>query len=65
MPRIYDTFIFSNELDLLEIRLHVLGDVVDYFVLVESTRTFSGGINRWSSTITDIVSVNFSRGSSM
>ncbi|GBE02444.1 spore protein YkvP [bacterium BMS3Abin08] len=39
---IYDTFIFFDELDLLEIRLHELSDVVDFFVLVESTETFSG-----------------------
>lgn len=39
---IYDTFIFFNELDILELRLNVLNDVVDYFVLVESTLTFQG-----------------------
>ncbi len=37
----YDCFIFFNELDLLEIRLNVLNDVVDKFVLVEATKTFS------------------------
>jgi beta-1,4-mannosyl-glycoprotein beta-1,4-N-acetylglucosaminyltransferase len=36
---IYDCFIFFNELDLLEIRLNVLNDVVDKFVIVEATRT--------------------------
>jgi beta-1,4-mannosyl-glycoprotein beta-1,4-N-acetylglucosaminyltransferase len=39
---IYDCFMFSNELDLLDIRLHELADVVDYFVLVEATKTHSG-----------------------
>ena len=34
-------FLFFNELDLLEIRLNVLNDVVDKFVLVESTQTFN------------------------
>ena len=38
---IYDCFTFFNELDLLEIRLNVLKDVVDKFVLVESDRTFT------------------------
>lgn len=33
---IYDTFMFFNELDLLEIRLNELDKVVDTFVLVES-----------------------------
>ncbi len=36
----YDCFTFFNELDLLEIRLHELDQVVDYFVLVEGARTF-------------------------
>lgn len=38
----YDCFTFFNELDLLEIRLNVLKDVVDRFVLVEARQTFSG-----------------------
>lgn len=38
----YDIFTFNNELDLLEIRLNILNDYVDYFVIVESTETFSG-----------------------
>lgn len=36
---IYDTFLFYNELDLLEVRLNVLWNVVDYFVIAESTLT--------------------------
>ena len=40
-PKIYDCFLFFNELELLEIRLNVLKDIVDYFVLVESTKTFT------------------------
>jgi beta-1,4-mannosyl-glycoprotein beta-1,4-N-acetylglucosaminyltransferase len=38
---IFDGFTFLNEFDLLEIRLHELDDVVDYFILVESDLTFS------------------------
>lgn len=38
---IYDCFTFFNELDLLELRLETLTGVVDRFVLVESTRTFT------------------------
>lgn len=38
---IYDGFIFFNELDLLEIRLHELEKVVDRFVIVEATKTFT------------------------
>ena len=40
MPLIYDCFLFFNELDLLEIRLNILSDTVDKFVLVEADRTF-------------------------
>lgn len=40
--KIYDCFLFNDELDLLEIRLHELYDVVDYFVIVESDHTFQG-----------------------
>lgn len=39
---VYDCFSFFNELDLLEIRLNVLKDVVDRFVLVEATQTHTG-----------------------
>jgi beta-1,4-mannosyl-glycoprotein beta-1,4-N-acetylglucosaminyltransferase len=38
---IYDCFTFFNELDLLEIRLNILDEVVDRFVLVESRKTFT------------------------
>lgn len=37
--RIYDGFLFSNELDLLEVRLNELYDVVDKFIIVESPKT--------------------------
>jgi Glycosyltransferase family 17 len=40
--RVFDAFLFHDELDMLELRLHVLDPVVDRFVLVESTVTFSG-----------------------
>jgi beta-1,4-mannosyl-glycoprotein beta-1,4-N-acetylglucosaminyltransferase len=39
--KIYDCFQFFNELDLLEIRLEMLYDEVDYFVLSETSRTHS------------------------
>jgi beta-1,4-mannosyl-glycoprotein beta-1,4-N-acetylglucosaminyltransferase len=40
--KIIDTFIFYNELDLLYYRLSILNKYVDYFIIVESTYTFSG-----------------------
>ena len=40
--KIIDCFIFYNELDLLNYRLSLLDNVVDYFVLVESRHTHSG-----------------------
>lgn len=36
---IYDTFLFYNELEVLDIRLNELDKVVDKFVLVEATKT--------------------------
>lgn len=39
-PKVFDCFIFYNELDVLEIRLNELNDVVDHFVIVEATKTF-------------------------
>jgi len=39
---IYDCFTFFNELELLDIRLNILKECVDRFVLVESTWTHSG-----------------------
>ena len=40
--KIYDAFLFFNELDLLEIRLELLYNHVDYFVISECDTTFSG-----------------------
>lgn len=40
--KIYDCFVFFNELMLLEIRLKELAPIVDKFVIVEATSTFSG-----------------------
>jgi beta-1,4-mannosyl-glycoprotein beta-1,4-N-acetylglucosaminyltransferase len=40
--KVVDAFIFFNELELLDIRLNVLNDRVDYFVLVESTVSHAG-----------------------
>lgn len=42
IPKIIDCFIFYNELDMLEYRLSILYDVVDYFVICEASRTFVG-----------------------
>lgn len=39
---VYDCFQFFNELDILKLRMHVLNDIVDRFVVSESTVTFSG-----------------------
>ena len=39
---VLDTFMFYNELDMLEFRLMELDHVVDKFIIVESTKTFVG-----------------------
>jgi beta-1,4-mannosyl-glycoprotein beta-1,4-N-acetylglucosaminyltransferase len=40
--RVFDCFLFNDELDLLEIRLNELAPAVDRFVLAEAPLTFSG-----------------------
>ena len=40
--KIYDIFLFFNEIKLLEIRLNILEKYVDYFVIIEATETFTG-----------------------
>ncbi len=64
---IYDCFCIFNELDLLEIRFNILDEHVDYFVLGQSTETFSGkekplyfDINdkRWAKWKDKIIEVN-------
>lgn len=42
MCKVFDVFSFYNELDLLEVRLNILDEYVDYFVIVESRQTFTG-----------------------
>ncbi|TQW00367.1 hypothetical protein V2A60_001454 [Cordyceps javanica] len=40
--KVYDLIMINTELDFLEIRLHALYDYVDYFIIVESPKTFQG-----------------------
>jgi beta-1,4-mannosyl-glycoprotein beta-1,4-N-acetylglucosaminyltransferase len=40
--KVINGFTFFDELDLLEFKLAELGDVIDYFILVEGNVTFSG-----------------------
>ncbi|KAH9485041.1 Beta-1,4-mannosyl-glycoprotein 4-beta-N-acetylglucosaminyltransferase [Psilocybe cubensis] len=40
--KVLDAVLMSNELDLLEIRMHELDSVVDYFLILESNATFTG-----------------------
>ncbi|AEF53545.1 glycosyl transferase [Marinomonas posidonica] len=42
MPKIIDSFLFFQELDLLEIRLSYLYEYVDAFLIVEACQTFTG-----------------------
>ena len=63
---VYDCFIFFNEFEQLNIRLHELNPIVDRFVLVESNQTFSGNMKplyfaenreRWSMFLDKIIHV--------
>lgn len=40
--KIVDTFLINDELDILELRLKYLSPVVDWFVILESDKTFQG-----------------------
>ena len=40
--KIFDTFCFMNEIEILELRLMELYDTVDYFVIVEANRSHNG-----------------------
>lgn len=40
--KIFDCFTYFNEVEILRIRLEELSDVVDHFVIVESSQTFTG-----------------------
>lgn len=40
--KIYDCFLFFNEVELLEIRLKELNDYVDYFIIAEAKQTYHG-----------------------
>lgn len=42
MNKIIDIFSFNGELDVLEIRLNILNDYVDEFIICESDKTFTG-----------------------
>ena len=67
MMQVVDCFLFADELDMLECRLHELEEVVDWFVLVESEHTFQGNpkplwydthrerFARWSDRIVHVV----------
>lgn len=43
---VYDIFTFCYELELLELRLNILNDYVDKFVIIEATETFMGESKR-------------------
>lgn len=40
--KVYDMLMLNTKLDFLEIRLNTLYDYVDYFIIVESSKTFQG-----------------------
>ncbi|GBR04859.1 glycosyltransferase family 17 protein [Acetobacter oeni] len=42
MTKTYDCFPFFNELEILDLRLKMHNDFVDYFVISESAKTFTG-----------------------
>ena len=42
MTKLIDAFIFFNEVEFLKFRLEYLNEIVDYFIIAESNKTFTG-----------------------
>jgi len=66
--KIYDSFTFFNELDLVELRFALLNDYVDHFVVVESNKThtykkkphfFEREWQRWEPYHSKIIHIKF------
>ena len=51
--KIYDCFMFSDEKMILDIRLNVLNDYVDHFVIVESKYKHNGDLKDKSFNINE------------
>ena len=58
MLKIIDCFIFYNELELLKYRINILNNIVDYFVIIESTHTFIGKEKNYIIIIINIYLIN-------
>jgi Glycosyltransferase family 17 len=48
MKKIYETIIFYNELDMLELHLSITADHVDRIIITESSKTFMGVDKPWN-----------------
>lgn len=46
--RVYDTFLFNGEWEMLEIRLHELSPVVHTFLVIEFDTTFRGEVKGYA-----------------
>lgn len=54
MPRqVVDIVLFNNELELLDLRIKILEDVVDFFIIKEATHTFQGDLKEMLSKTYD------------
>ena len=56
---IFDCFTFFNENDLLEIRFNILKDIVNKFVIIEATKTFTGKEKDGNKRIVKILGIKF------
>ena len=48
MDKLYDCFLYNNEIEILEIRLQLLSEVVDKFIIVCASETFTGRKKEYS-----------------
>jgi beta-1,4-mannosyl-glycoprotein beta-1,4-N-acetylglucosaminyltransferase len=44
MHSVVDVVLYNNERDLLDLRINILRDVVDQFIVIEAAETFQGGV---------------------
>ena len=44
---VYDCILFNGEFDMIELRMNIIGDYVDFFMIVQSNRTFQGVVKEY------------------
>ena len=48
MSKIFDCFIYNNEINILSLRLNYLNQFVDYFLIFEFSQTMQGKLKKFN-----------------